>query len=269
MKTGFYFLPLTLVTAASCNTGSGDTAALKADVADLKTRIATLEAQLATLQPQVVANSAAVAGGAEAITWAQSLQPYMALNDENDVVVAGANLRIQDVAGTTPAASPNGKGNLIVGFDDDRMEGTCVGGANDGLACDPEVASQCPAGSCGSVAVVSQKTGSHNIIVGRRHSYPGEHSLLVGDANTANADGAFAAGALNTVSVSGGSILGGAGNAVDASASWGAVCGGLKNAAVGPYSSVLGGETNTAGGSYSVVVGGQSNTAVGPYAIVP
>ena len=186
----------------------------------------------------------------------------------------GVNVQIVNGHSSNQTASTNNKGNLIVGYN----EGTYY-----------------------------TRTGSHNIVVGRYHSYSSYGGLVVGhrntisgayasvsggDGNTASgvcssvSGGAFneAQGKYSSVTGGGGYLLNGvteAGNVASGEASTvsggadnkaegiaASVLAGLDNFADGNRASVSGGSSNTASGSYSSVSGGYNNRARGYYASV-
>jgi hypothetical protein len=163
----------------------------------------------------------------------------------NDFIITNANLYIQSGSGTT-GGTINGKGNLIIGYNELR------GSGND-------------------------RTGSHNLIVGRQQNYSSYGGMVAGYdstisgpyasvsggySNTASgSESSVSGGVLNVASGSQSSVSGGHGNTAYNEKS--SVSGGLSNTASGPYSSVSGGNSNTASGSESSVSGGYSNTASG------
>jgi hypothetical protein len=168
----------------------------------------------------------------------------------NDITFSGVNVHIVNATGTTDG-TVNGLGNLIVGYNELRGSG-------------------------------DDRTGSHNIVVGKRHNYSAYGGLVVGDRNTISGIYASVSGGYNNrasgtyASVSGGdsntasgdwsSVSGGYSNtAINADAS---VSGGFNNTASGVDASVSGGDGNTASGDWSSVSGGTSNTASGEYASV-
>jgi uncharacterized coiled-coil protein SlyX len=154
-------------------------------------------------------------------------------NGQPAVVFSGVNVYVNSGAGTTDAA-PNGLGNLIVGYDE-RGERSC------GYDMD------CPSGSCdtgtGTCNPLDQ-TGSHNLVVGKWHSYRSYGGLVAGENNVASAPAAFVSGRRNT-----------------ASGYYSAVNGGYENAASGDRASVSGGSGNIASGDFASVSGGYGNTA--------
>ena len=185
----------------------------------------------------------------------------------HELVITGANLRIVNGLGATDTT--NGLGNLIVGYN--------------------ELTGDTP----------DDRTGSHNMVAGRRHSFASFGGLVVGDHNAISGPFAAVSGGVNNVasgifaSVSGGanniasgpgagsSVSGGNGNTASgnqasvsgghantATSSSASVSGGNGNTASGRWASVTGGDRNTASGAWAVVSGGEQNTASGFYAVV-
>ena len=156
----------------------------------------------------------------------------------NDITFSGVNVHIVDGSGGT-AGTVNGLGNLIVGYNETRNDGT------------------------------DNRTGSHNIVVGSRHNYSSFGGLLAGRWNTIS--GAYASvsgGNNNTASEQAASVSGGDSNI--ASGGYSSVSGGRYNEASGEYSFVGGGgyttdaDGNKAFGHYSAVLGGRSNLTGDP-----
>jgi len=166
----------------------------------------------------------------------------------NELVITGANLRIVNGLGTTdctdersvpiPDCYSHGLGNLIVGYNEPRYEG----GDN--------------------------RTGSHNVVVGRAHNFSSFGGMVVGIFNEIS--GKFAAvsrGNVNTASGFNSAVHGGLGNT--ASGFQAAVSGGQANTASGLRSVVSGGVGNNAAGNHGAVVsGGHRNTASGDFSTV-
>ena len=155
--------------------------------------------------------------------------------DGNDIYVTAANLHIlngQDATGTA-----NGLGNLIVGYNEERRDGT------------------------------DARSGSHTVVVGSGNNYSAYGGIVAGYYNSVS--GAYACvsgGTGNSANQAYASVSGGALNvAARQSAS---VSGGFKNTASGWASSVTGGETNTASEDAASVSGGWTNTASGTYSSV-
>lgn len=228
-------------TAGNADTldGSDSSAfASQSDLSSLQSRVSALESKTASMSTE---------------------------NGGDDVVFENVNVHIRDGSGDTDG-SVNGKGNLIVGYNEDDF------GA-------------------------ATRTGSHNLIVGPEHSYTSYGGFVTGIYNTISGDYASvsggssntASGSISTVSggssntasgstsaVSGGSsneasgdqssVSGGTSNI--ASGTQSSVSGGFDNEASASKSSVSGGRYNTASGANSSVLGGEDNTASGSYAVV-
>ena len=180
-----------------------------------------------------------------------ALAGYLSVDTSADsIVLSSANVYIQSGQGTSSPSSPNGLGNLIIGYDEDSSD---------------------------------SKTGSHNIVVGPYHSYTGAAAIIGGYDNTSGDDGYWTAvfGYQNLVDEQCATVTGGYSNTAtgfaatvtsgfvnEATGNAAAVLGGNYNLASGNTASVLGGGANTASGAYSAVGGGLGNTASGTYAIV-
>ena len=181
------------------------------------------------------------------------------------VIVDGANLQVRSGSGET-AGDINGLGNLIIGYDE-----TGDGG---------------------------DKTGSHNLVVGRGHGYTRFGGIVAGVGNTIsgdyanvlggirnNASGTFSAivagdtnsttqpasailaGAANTASGVRSAIVGGAFS--DTLATDTAILGGNNGTAVGGGATIVGGENTRAEGDLSVVLGGSGTVATDDLSVVP
>ncbi|HYB97714.1 MAG TPA: hypothetical protein VEC57_01135 [Candidatus Limnocylindrales bacterium] len=150
------------------------------------------------------------------------------------VVVTGVNLQIVSGSGST-AGETNGLGNLIVGY-------------NEGVG-------------------AQERTGSHNIVVGREHEYTSFGGIVAGNTNTIDGPEATVLGGRNNLaSGSAASVSGG--NTNTASGDYAAVSGGSDNQATATYASVAGGFDNTASGQHSAIAGGCENTATHTFAHV-
>lgn len=154
----------------------------------------------------------------------------------DNLVVSGANLQVVDGSGST-AGPPNGRGNLIVGYNEDDQAPAAV------------------------------RTGSHNIIVGRENGYSSYGGLVAGFDNTVAAPMASVTGGnLNFASGAYSSVCGGYAN--EASGEAAAVGGGDFNLAAGLDSSVSGGRYNDALDEATSVTGGSYNQATALMATV-
>src|SRR5205085_11694498 len=109
---------------------------------------------------------------------------------------AAVNVQIVSGSGAT-AGAVNGKGNLVIGYDENP----------------------------GAVA----QTGSHDLVLGRNHSFTGYSEILNGYNDTASGAYVTTLGYTNT-----------------ASASYATVTGGANNTASGTYASISGGARNQA-----------------------
>ena len=166
------------------------------------------------------------------------------------LLITGCNVHVRSGSGMT--GDTTNLGNLIIGYNEPRDTGTGPDTTN--------------------------RTGSHNIVLGPQHRFTASGGLLAGFRSTVTGDFASVSGGQNNTasgvvaSVSGGdqntasgsvaSVSGGASNT--ASGTVASVSGGDQNTASGVGSSVSGGEFNTASGSDSSVSGGNSRTATGP-----
>jgi trimeric autotransporter adhesin len=241
-------------------------------VSQNETAIATLEAGVQANAEAISTNADAISNNAEAISNnAEAIAAHAALitTNQSDIAIHASEITAlqnltQDMERTTINGYPaltftainlhvrsglgatdgntgngpqvNGLGNLIVGYDELR-------------------------------ATDSDKSGSHNLIVGSEHNYPGHAGFVAGIRNTITGPYATVSGGRNnTASASYSSVSGGINNT--ASRALSSVSGGYGNIASGFYSSVSGGFNNTASASYSSVSGGRDNTALGGFSSV-
>ena len=150
----------------------------------------------------------------------------------DDVIFEGVNVVVRNGGGATDTI--NGTGNLIVGYDE----------VGDG-----------------------PKSGSHNLVVGSKHTYTSFGGFVAGIQNTISGENSsVSGGGSNTASGAGSSVSGGGFS--EASARLSTVSGGASNAASGDFSTVSGGQSNRAKGGSSTVSGGFSNLASGPFSTV-
>jgi len=149
----------------------------------------------------------------------------------NDFVITNANLYIQSGSGATDG-TVNGKGNLIIGYNESRGSGNDV------------------------------RTGSHNLIVGSRHNYSKYGGIVVGHWNTISGQYSSVSGGRNNTASGNYSFVAGGGSENSL----------YGNKAFGDYTAILGGDVNIAGdpgltdhtiGMYSTVCGGGGNIASG------
>lgn len=201
-------------------------------------RISELETQVALLQEEI-----ATKADAESVAWLDELHSVLyttndgagtigVVLDSADLYLINGNLHVESGVGATDGA-PNGKGNLIVGYDE-----------GDGL-----------------------KSGSHNIVLGSYHSYSSYGGLVVGSSNTVNSPFAGVLGGYDNEAASAYAIVTG-GLTNTASANYAVIVGGSYNSAVGMTSVVVGGYDNEASGTASQVAGGTGNEAAASWASV-
>jgi len=154
------------------------------------------------------------------------------------IIITGANVHIRSGSGqTSDGGSPVGRGNLIIGYNEQL-----------------------------SVPVVG-RGGSHNLVVGPMHEYSSYGGLVAGRQNTVSGGYTSVSGGYdNTASNTYASVSGGQGNTANAYAA--DVSGGFNNTAYGQYASVSGGTGNVAGGDYASISGGSGNSANDYYSSV-
>lgn len=147
----------------------------------------------------------------------------------------GTNVHVRNGNGTTNSA--NALGNLIVGYNESNA------------------------------AHGQDRTGSHNIVVGRLHDFTSFAGLIAGGSNRADGPASFIAGISNTTTVGtiGGSIAGGGENI--ASGNYSTILGGRLGEASGLFSTIGGGIFGKSTGDNSLVVGGYEGTASGNYSV--
>jgi hypothetical protein len=193
-----------------------------ADIATLQSQISALTSTVNTLLGRVDDLEDALADVQAGNEFVTDLDAVVDVSN-NAVTFSGVNVKINNGNGAT-AGPPNGLGNLIVGYDEARPIG-------------------------------SDKSGSHNVVVGAEHNYTQNSGLVVGVQNTISGVGASVSGGnFNTASGDNSSVSGGiSGTASGANSS---VTGGVSNVASGEQSSVSGGNTNLASGTGSTVSGG-------------
>lgn len=146
------------------------------------------------------------------------------------VIFSGANVHIRNGHSWADSLTENGKGNLIVGYN--------------------ETGGYTPA----------ERNGSHNVVVGPYHRYNFGAGLVIGYNSRLGGDGASVSGGFsNNAGGEFSSVSGGSNNQATAIAA--SVSGGDNNIASGPNASVSAGQMNQASGDISSVSGGTSNAA--------
>jgi hypothetical protein len=164
---------------------------------DEQSRIAVLEAKVAALQ--------ALLENANRITDPHTGQDTLQFKGVNVQIVSGANATF---------GTPDGTGNLIIGYNEIRDDGT------------------------------DDRSGSHMLVLGYENNYLSYGGIVGGASNTASGESASAIGGVaNTASGSGSIVVGGAQNTASAAGS--SVGGGSNNTASGDDSTVSGGIAKT------------------------
>jgi trimeric autotransporter adhesin len=177
----------------------------KADYDALAARVAELEKLLASVSLQTV-------------------------DGQPTVRFSGVNVQIVNGQGSTTTS--NGRGNLLLGYNEQRS----------------------PAVS---------RTGSHYLVIGREHQWTTHSGIVSGFRNTATGQYSSVTGGDSNVAFGNhSSVSGGTNNTASGAAS--SVSGGSGNTASGTTSSVSGGSGNTASGGQASVSGGFLNSASGP-----
>lgn len=200
-------------------------AGLGTRVSDVETSVAALGTQVSSVQSSTSTFGADIAA-VQARATALETKTMNMTADADNVYFTGVNLHVRNGTGTTTGAV-NGKGNLIVGYDAAR-------------------------------STDSDKSGSHNLVLGDRNNYTSYGGLVGGDDNTISAsyamvlaaDGATASGSRSVV------VTGYQGEATNTTA---VVIGGYSNKATAFRSVTVGGWENSADGSYSSILGGSDN----------
>jgi hypothetical protein len=239
-------------------------AALEAAITAMQTRIADLETENDDLRTRLEAVEADTVAGLGGV-----LSLGTDINGFDVALFEGVNVQIVNGTGTTEGAV-TGTGNLIVGYNEFFGMG-------------------------------ADRSGSHNIVVGRENNYTSFGGLVAGLHNSI--EGIYSSvsgGAYNRATNTSSSVLGGSGcvasgpystagggTVVQASGNYSTVIGGNRNSASGSKASVFGGSRNGcsdstpddgiddcagntrgARGDYSTIVGGNFNTAGGGYSVV-
>jgi hypothetical protein len=229
---GVFLIVLSVWTGGPARADNVKGPSVAQQIAALQARVTALEGTVSSLQTTVSAQDSQIGSLQAAVTDLQNVQfdhqhklQYVTV-EGTDMMITGANLHVRNGLGTTE--TPNGVGNLIVGYNEN------------------------PNGAI--------RTGSHNVVVGPRHWYSSYGGLVVGWANAIDAPYASVSGGTeNRATGYGSSVSGGSQN----NALWilASVSGGENNTASGRLSSVSGGSFNNATADVASVSGGFRNTA--------
>ena len=258
-----------------------DIASVLATVAAMEARLATLEANNLTLTTQVTTletdvallqtdNTNLVADNTLLQNLITNVIPYLEGGTDGQgqptVFFSGVNLHVNN--GDNNTSTVNGTGNFIIGYDRPSLgvipEFCTSVGPVWGHAYTTEV--ECESNG-GIWSNVSQKIGSHYLVVGNSHSYTQKGGIVSGSFNVANGlSSNIIGGRYNYAGGSGSTVIGGQSNI--ASGFFSSVTGGRGNLSSGGQSNVSGGENNTASGTNSYVSGGTNNVASGQFSNV-
>ena len=179
-----------------------DVDANTSDVLDLYDDVDGLTTALNGNSSRISTLEGAVSDTEDVVAYAEDLFTYLTVDTSDDsVVFSGVNVFVNSGSGSTDG-TVNGLGNLIVGYNEQ--------GSSD------------------------FSTGSHNLIVGRSHSYSSYGGVLFGYNNVVTGTYSSVLGGLdNEVSGEDSAILGGAGNEVSGNSS--TVYGGIGESVSGTW----------------------------------
>jgi hypothetical protein len=153
----------------------------------------------------------------------------------NNLVLTGMNFQVVSGAGTTTSAV-NGTGNIIIGYNESNSN-------------------------------KDKRTGSHNLVIGRYHSYSNYGGIAAGEDNEITGKVASVlGGALNLASGDGSVVVSGQDNW--ASHATAVVLAGEGNRAGGRSCSVSSGNGNLCSGLAAGISGGAQNTCTGTSALL-
>lgn len=242
MKSLLIALSVSLITtAAIAQTEEEESEGLKQRVESLEGLVAaqqslidTLMSQVATLQNEghprytdAEAVAAADPNGILALWWRSGTSIGLSSSGIENIYLEGKNLHVNNGLGSTNTI--NGLGNVVVGYDESDLLNT--------------------------PGAVADRSGSHNLVVGPRHSYSSYGGFIAGEENAVTGhSSSITGGRFNTVSGNNSRVGGGETNSATGFLS--NVNGGTKNIASALLSTVNGGSTNTAAETGSAVGGG-------------
>jgi len=152
----------------------------------------------------------------------------------NNLMLTGMNFQVVSGEGATDG-DINGTGNVIIGYDESN--------GND------------------------KKTGSHNLVIGRDHSYPTYGGIVAGEDNEITGNTASVLGGTgNSTDGNGAVVVGGQNNQADGETS--VVLAGENNRTLGRSCSISAGTHNVCNGGASAVSGGNLNLCTGTAAAI-
>lgn len=208
-------------------------AAIENDLTSHEHAITQLQGTSSTQAQAISTLQSNVASQGSAISSLQTKTASMAattINGRPAVTFNGVNVYVRNGMGST-AGTPNGTGNLIVGYDEARTTN-------------------------------SKKTGSHNLVLGYENNYESFGGIVAGRSNSITGEtSSVLGGFMNQASGSRSVIIAGSNNAAEGQYS--VVVAGSNNTASGTRSVVVSGYDNSAEHQDAVVVAGWNNTASG------
>jgi len=179
-----------------------------------------------------------------------------------DIYFEGCNVHVRSGEGSTDAP-PNGKGNLIIGYNEPPNSLMEVPESAEGLE-DTTVKKE----EAVELDVSDSRGGSHNLVIGDQHKYPSYGGIVTGWRNEIlNVYSAVVGGYFNAATGAWSTVTGGSENKASGGCA-SSISGGFDNTASGDFSSVLGGKSNDAFGVEAVVTGGVNNKAIGRFTSV-
>jgi hypothetical protein len=236
------------VTQAALDAAIASEAAVRAaaDTAEANTRAtadAALEGQVANEATARQALAEVVADLGDSVAPLAPLAAYVSVEAGAidglagpHVIFTGANVHVRSGAGDSLTA--NGRGNLIVGYNELYYSGP------------------------------AERGGSHNVVIGLGHRYNFGTGLVAGYVNRlGDMAASVSGGAGNEAANFASSVTGGSNNRAIGSHS--TVTAGDSNTASGGNSAVNGGSANTAAHDLAAVSGGLSKTTTGVFSVVP
>jgi hypothetical protein len=168
--------------------------------------------------------------------------------DGEEITITGANLNLVNGLGaqadcgvqeaTHPVCPQNGLGNLTIGYNERRGDGTDV------------------------------RTGSHNLVMGRFNNYSGGTGNLIGGYfnEVVSHNSMIFGGSFNRLFGEASVLLSGNSNEIAPEGRWAGLFTGGGNRVENQEAAVFGGLNNTAAGGVSVIVGGRTT---GPQPLMP
>jgi hypothetical protein len=257
--------PVTGLTTFTANTPAragevnGNFTSVKTAVDDNFQRITTLQTQVTTLQAQLTALQARLDD--PQVQGLLAIAPHVSLHTiDNNPVVIFNGVNVQILNGRSNTYTRNGRGNLILGYNEDRFGSVfeCSIGYVEATATVLRTEAACTA--AGGTWGLIHRGGSHNLVIGARHNYSASGAIVAGEQNSVTDQATSVTGGSDNHAVGfATSVTGGGSNWAYSIAS--AVSGGFENQTFGIISSISGGWRNRTGSEYASVSGGSLNQA--------